>query len=192
MGSMTAAVLAVGGVLMPLLGLTAHGTMDRIAAYALPFFRREAMGHAVAYFSFTNLKGALISITIGALVFAFVGMKWLTKRENGAERYRSVWPAGLDLEDALYRPALRALSYLGGTLARAVESLGALLIYGTVDLIFLGAKDKVVPPEDEQFSAYQRQSERSSVSRSFSSDLLYAACGVLALLLLAAWNMLRR
>ena len=190
MNSMTAAVLVIGGVLMPLLGLTAHGTMDRIAAYALSFFRRDPMSHAVHYFSFANLKGALISITIGALVFAFVGMKWLTKKENGAEHYRNVWPASLDLEDAVYRPALHALSYIGGTAARAVESLGALLVYGTVDLIFLGAKDKVIPPEDEQFSAYQKQSERGRVSRSFSSDLLYAACGVLALLLLALWNML--
>ena len=72
-----------------------------------------------------------------------------------------------------------------------METCGALLIYGTVDLLFLGAKDKVVPPEDEQFSAYSKQSERSRVDRSFSADLLCAALGVLALLLLAGWNMLR-
>ena len=191
MSPATAAVLAIGGVLMPLLGLTAHQTMDKIAAYALPFFRREPMSHAVHYFSLTNLKGAAISIIIGVLVFLFVGMKWLTRRENGHEVYRNVWPKGLDLEDTVYRPALRGLSFVGGMAARLVESVGALLIYGTVDLLFLGAKDKVVPPEDEQFSAYSKQSERSRVERSFSSDLLYAACGVLALMALAAWNMLR-
>ena len=91
----------------------------------------------------------------------------------------------------MYRPALKGLSFVGGAAARLVESVGALLIYGTVDLLFLGAKDKVVPPEDEQFSAYSKQSERSRVERSFSADLLYAACGVLALMALAAWNMLR-
>ena len=191
MTPLTASVLVIGGVLMPLLGLTPHLTMDRIAAYALPFFRREPMAHAVDYFSLTNLKGAAISITIGALVFVFVGMRWLTRREDGQERYRNVWPRGLDLEDAVYRPALRALSLIGAAAARAVETLGALLVLGPVDLLFLGAKDKVVPPEDDQFSLYTKQSERSRVSRSFSSDLLYAACGVLALLGLAAWNMLR-
>ena len=191
MSPMTGAVLAIGGLLMPLLGLTAHLTMDKIAAYALPFFRREPMAHVVNYFSLTNLKGAAISITIGVLVFLFVGMKWLTRKEDGHEVYRNVWPKGLDLEDAVYRPALRGLSFVGGMAARLVESVGALLIYGTVDLLFLGAKDKVVPPEDEQFSAYSKQSERSRVERSFSSDLLYAACGVLALMALAAWNMLR-
>jgi hypothetical protein len=105
--------------------------------------------------------------------------------------YRNVWPRGLDLEDAVYRPALRTLSLVGAAAARAVETLGALLVLGPVDLLFLGAKDKVVPPEDEQFSAYSKQSERSRVERSFSADLLYAACGVLALMALAAWNMLR-
>jgi len=191
MSPATASVLAIGGLLMPLLGLTAHLTMDKIAAYALPFFRREPMSHAVNYFSLTNLKGAAISITIGVLVFLFVGMKWLTRKEDGHEVYRNVWPRGLDLEDAVYRPALRGLSFAGGAAARLVESIGALLIYGTVDLLFLGAKDKIIPPEDEEFSAYSTQSERSRVERSFSSDLLYAACGVLALMALAAWNMLR-
>ena len=191
MTPLTAMVLVIGGILMPLLGLTAHLTMDRIAAYALPFFRRPPMAHAVAYFSLTNLKGALISITIGALVFVFVGMKRLTAREDGHEVYRNVWPRGLDLEDAVYRPALRALSLLGAAAARAVETLGALLVLGPVDLLFLGAKDRVIPPEDDQFSLYTKESQRSRVSRSFSSDLLYAACGVLALLGLAAWNMLR-
>ena len=190
MTGMTASVLVIGGVLMPLLGLTAHLTMDKIAAYALPFFRRAPMTHAVHYFSLTNLKGALISITIGVLVFLFVGMKWLTSKRDGQEIYRNVWPRGLDLEDALYRPVLRGLSLIGAAFARTVETLGALLVLGPVDLLFLGAKDKVVPPEDKQFSAYTRQSERGRIARSFSSDLLYAACGVLALLALAAWNML--
>ena len=190
MSPLTSAVLAVGGLLMPLLGLTPHATMDRIAAFALPFFHRSPMHHAVHYFALSNLKGALISITIGALVFLFVGMRWLTKREAGKELYRNVWPKNLDLEDRVYRPFLRILSYAGGMIARLVETAGALLVYGTVNLIFLGAKDKVVPPEDEQFSAYQRRSERSRVDRSFSADLLCAAFGVLALLLLAGWNML--
>ena len=191
MTPLTAAVLVIGGVLMPFLGLTAHLTMDKIAAYALPFFRRPPMAHAVHYFSLTNLKGAAISITIGVLVFVFVGMKRLTAKEDGHEVYRNVWPRGLDLEDALYRPALRALSLIGATVARAVETLGALLVLGPVNLLFLGAKNRIIPPEDDQFSLYTKQSERSRVSRSFSSDLLFAACGVLALLVLAAWNMLR-
>ena len=189
MSPLTAAVLVIGGILMPLLGCTPHQTMDRIAGYALPFFRREPMAHAVHYFSLTNLKGAAISITIGALVFFFVGMKILTRRENGAERYRNVWPRGLDLEDAAYRPLLRGLSLVGAVIARTVETLGAMLVYGAVDLIFLGAERVVRPPEDENFSGYVDTPERSLVERSFSMDLLCAALGVLALVALVIINL---
>ena len=189
MSPLTAAVLVIGGVLMPLLGLTAHQTMDRIAFLALPFFRREPMAHAVHYFSFTNLKGALISITIGALVFWFVGMKTLTKRGAEGEHYRNVWPKGLDLEDAVYRPLLKGLSFAGAIVARTVETLGAMLVYGAVDLIFLGAKSVVRPPEDENFSGYVHTPERSLVERSFSLDLLCAALGVLALVALVIVNL---
>ncbi|MCR5575423.1 MAG: complex I subunit 5 family protein [Oscillospiraceae bacterium] len=126
----TASVLVVGGLLMPLLGSTAHLTMDRIAAYALPFMRMHPMEHAVHYFSLTNLKGAAISITIGTLVFLLVGMKALTVRKNGAERYRSVWPKKLDLEDLVYRPLLRLLSRVGHFFARLIELPGDRLVNG--------------------------------------------------------------
>ena len=185
----TAAVLVIGGLLLPALGLSAHASLDRIAAYALPFFRRAPLDHAVHYFAWVNLKGAVISITIGTLVFALVGMRLLTRREGGAERYLDLWPKRLDLEDALYRPLLRALAAVGAVAARAVETLGAALVLGTVDLIFLGARRQVRPPEDENFSGYVRSRSRSLVDRSFSLDLLLAALGVLALLLLVLFNL---
>ena len=206
----TAFVLLVGALLMPGLGLTAHAAMDRVAAYAAPFFGLHPMEHAVAYFSLTNLKGAAISITVGALVFWFVGMKLLTRRENGEEVYRNVWPAKLDLEELVYRPFLKLLAKIGtffarlielpgawivnggglrliltlGTaLARLVENLGALLVFAPVNLIFLGAKREVIPPEDAEFSRYETRSERGKIDRSFASDLLLTAAGVTALLL---------
>ena len=130
MGRGTAAVLVIGGILMPLLGSTAHLTMDKIASFALPFLRKHPMEHAVHYFSLTNLKGAAISISIGTLVFFLVGMKLLTVRENGAESYRSVWPKKLDLEDLVYRPFLRLCSRVGGFFARLIELPGDRIVNG--------------------------------------------------------------
>ena len=210
MGAPTGVVLAIGGSLMPILGLSAHLTMDSIAAYAVPFFDLHPMHHAVEYFSLTNLKGAAISITIGILVFFFVGMKGLTGRENGVETYRDFWPGRLDLEDLVYRPVLRAVAAVGGffarlielpgalivngsglrwllmlgtAAARLVEMLGALLVLTPVNVIFLRAKKTVVPPEDEQFANYQMKRKRSSVDRSFASDLLCAGLGITAVLI---------
>ena len=189
MGRLTSAVLVTGGIVMPLIGLTAHLTMDKIAAFSVPFFGQEPMAHAVAYFSLVNLKGALISITIGAAVFFFVGMKYLTSRKEGAEVYRNVWPAALDLEDLIYRPLLKGLALAGTFAARLVESVSALIVLGPVDLLFTGAKKTVYPTEDENFSRYKKESERGRIDRSFSSDLLCAVLGAAALLIFALINL---
>lgn len=182
MGRPTAAVLALCALAMPALGLSAPGTMDKIAAYACEFMRVHAPEHAVQYFSLTNLKGAAISISIGIVVLALAGFVLLTRYENGQESYKNVWPARLDLEDSVYRPALRGLSYIGAITARAVETFGAVIIYGAVDLIFLGAKKSVTPGRDGEFTAYDEQKPRSSIERSFSGDLLSAVIGIAIIL----------
>lgn len=178
----TSAVLAVCGVAMPALGLSAHVSMERIAAYAAGFMGMEHGGPEVSYFAWANLKGAAISITIGAAVLLLVGFGLLTKRESGQESYKNVWPAWLDLENSVYRPALRALSVLGAVIARAVETLGAAIIYGAADLIFLGAKKTVEPGRDTEFAAYGHPKKRSDVQRAFSGDLLAAVLGVVIIL----------
>ncbi|MDY4486936.1 MAG: proton-conducting transporter membrane subunit [Candidatus Limivicinus sp.] len=178
MGVPTAAVLTVAAVLMPLLGLTAHSTMDRIAALASSFFHQHIPEHAVHYFSVLNLKGALTSIGIGCVVFILADWGLLTKRSGGEERYINIWPEQLDLENRVYRPLLSGLSFIGAAAARFAESLAAMLIYGTVNLMLLGSKKTVEPHSDENFAAYVRPAKRSIVQRTFSSDLLAASFGI--------------
>ena len=79
---------------------------------------------------------------------------------------------------------LSALSFTGAAAARLVESLGAALIYGSVDLMLLGAKKTVEPPSDENFAAYTKPAKRDIVQRTFSSDLLAAAFGIVVFLVL--------
>lgn len=101
----TAAIL-FSALLLPLLGLTANTSMNKIAELGTDFFRVGALEHAVHYLSIENLKGAGISIAIGALVYFLVIRKLL--RKNGD--YVNRWPEKLDLEELLYRPLL--LSWL--------------------------------------------------------------------------------
>ena len=181
MGKGTATVLITGGLLLPLLGLTAHRTMDNLAGFCVPFFNQHRM-HEVDYFSLTNLNGAGISIGIGVLLFLFVGMLGLTRGKKENERYLQVWPKWADLEDSVYRPILKALSFAGSVFARAVETLGSVLILGPVNLIYRGAKKEWRPPEDEDFGAYSKDRRHSVVSRTFSMDLLYAAVGIVIII----------
>ena len=66
------------------------------------------MEHAVHYLSPENLKGAAISIVIGAALYFLFIRKVLMK--DG--KYINRWPEKLDLENLLYRPLL--LQWLPG------------------------------------------------------------------------------
>ena len=122
-----ASIFALGGsaVVLFIWGLVPRFTMDRAAGLAQGFMGLKETGHSVAYFSLTNLRGALISIVIGALVYALVIRKLLMKREDGAQvkAYVNVWPKWLDLENLIYRPLLlKVFPAILGVLCRILDS----------------------------------------------------------------------
>ena len=122
---LSAAALAGSAVLLPLLGFTAPLTMDRIADLGTDFFRAGALEHAVHYFAWTNLKGGLISIAIGAAVYLLIVRPWMMKDGTYLDR----WPRWLDLEELLYRPLLQ--KWLPG-------------LFGSISAVF--AENKISAP----------------------------------------------
>ena len=122
------AVLLIPAILILGMGLTPSLTMDRLADMGQGFFLAGGMEHKVHYFAMANLKGGLISIGIGCLLYLLVIRKLLmaqapqmqtgkaarsggTKKAGGAGQacYVDRWPQFLDLETMLYRPILQAL-----------------------------------------------------------------------------------
>jgi len=95
--------LGLSAIVLPVLGMTPGLTMDRLADGASGFLAAHLPAHAVHYFSFVNLKGAIISIAIGAVVYLLVIRLWLRGKDGS---YLNRWPQKLDLEDLLYRPLL--------------------------------------------------------------------------------------
>ena len=118
MNPVSAAALTVSALLLPVLGMSANWSMNGVADLSRTFFAAELPRHAVRYLSLENLKGAAISIVIGALVYLLFVRKVL-KRE---ETYVNLWPAKLDLEDLLYRPLL--LCWLPGFFGRLSAVFG--------------------------------------------------------------------
>ena len=102
MKPVSTAVVAVSAAILPALGLTAEVSMNQIADLGTDFFRSGELLHPVSYLSLENLKGAGISIAIGAAVYLLAIR--LPMRKEG--RYRSLLPAKLDLENLIYRPLL--------------------------------------------------------------------------------------
>ncbi|MEE1164767.1 MAG: sodium:proton antiporter, partial [Lachnospiraceae bacterium] len=75
---------------------------------------------AVHYFAWVNLKGSVISIAIGALLYLTVVRRWMMA--DGI--YVNRWPQWLDLEEKLYRPLLlKILPKVGAGIAGVLDIL---------------------------------------------------------------------
>ena len=124
--------LTVSALVLLVWGLMPHGLMDKAANLAQSFLNLEEAGHTVNYFSFGNLKGGLISIGIGAIVYLFfIRIVLVKKQQSGEKVYVNLWPGWLDLENMLYRPLLLTiLPFVFGVLCRILDSLvDALVVF---------------------------------------------------------------
>ncbi len=101
--------LVIAASVLPILGMTAHLTMDRIADLGQGFFHGGHHAHTVHYFAWINLKGGLISIATGLMLYVFVIRGFTMVREKGSEtkRYVDRWPSWADLENLIYRPLIQ-------------------------------------------------------------------------------------
>lgn len=149
MNKVSAAALTISASLLPLMGFFPYAVMDRLSQMGQGFMNVEETELAVSYFSLTNLKGAAISLVIGAVVYAVVVRLWMmrpvettrtantvknpedTKEStpkgqdrNPRRKYVNRWNSYLDLEDRLYRPLLlQVLPFLCGMVCRVLDSL---------------------------------------------------------------------
>lgn len=125
MNRASAFALTVSAALLPLMGLLPGIVMDGIADMGQSFLHTEVM-EKVSYFSFNNLKGALVSLIFGALIYCLIVRFLLMKKESGGgeKYYMNRMPVWLDLENLIYRPVLlKILPFAFGVLCRFLDSL---------------------------------------------------------------------
>ena len=139
----SAAALTAAALLIPVMGLLPGLTMDRLADLAQGFLGVHHQGHAVHYFTWVNLKGSILSISIGALLYFGVVRSWMMR--DGV--YVNRWPEWLDLEERLYRPLLLKLlpgvfGWICGVLDNLPEILWKILL--RLGLILTGIMDILV------------------------------------------------
>lgn len=146
----TAFALLLPAVLLPVMGLLPHLTMDHLAGLSMPFFGMPEM-EPVSYFAWENLKGGLISIGIGLLLYFVVVRLWLMK--DGA--YVNRWPRLLDLERFLYIPVLmRALPSLLGGICRIICDLPDLIVIALRRTVFHEVRSHASPIAHHRFAYY--------------------------------------
>jgi hydrogenase-4 component B len=152
----SAIALAASAALLPLLGCFT-AIMEKIADWGQAFFRGYTPDYAVPYFTWANLASSGISLTIGMAVYFLIVRGFLKRRD---------WPAWLDLENLVYRPALGSLIRCTGLIAYAAASLPDTL---TLRLESLG----------QRLSKFW---ERPALIGRFSLELLLVGAGVCATL----------
>ena len=116
----SAALLLAVACAIPMMGMLPYATMDRMADMAQGFLGVHHGGHAVHYFTWVNLKGSVISVAIGAVLYLTVARGWMMDEK----RYVNRWPEWADLEEKIYRPLLlKILPGILGFLCRVLDGL---------------------------------------------------------------------
>lgn len=104
--------LAIGlpTLLLVFLGFFPYISMNSLADLAQGFLHGEAPAHAVHYFSWVNLKGAVISLAIGSLLyFGFIRTCLMAKNEAGHKEYIQVIPTISYWENVIHQPSPKKL-----------------------------------------------------------------------------------
>ena len=119
MSKRTAVVLGTVATVISVFGLFPHATLDKIAAQTAHFMGVHPLDHSVHYFNFTNLKGGLISITIGVILYIGVVRNMLIKQDRGyINPYNKSWT----VENKIFRPVLfTVLPFVGGFFSRILD-----------------------------------------------------------------------
>lgn len=148
MNKVSAVTLTVCASILPIMGLLPDSVMGRIADIGQSFMQAKGQQHSIGWFSLVNLKGAVISLAIGAVVYLMVVRLWLMKKKNGQKFYVNRWHRYLDLENVIYRPVLLyVLPFIFGVVCRVLDCL----VDGIVVLLRKTVyKDSKLPHELEE------------------------------------------
>lgn len=181
----TAIVLTFTSALLLLFGLVPSLTIDNITGYSGGFLQAHELEHSVQYYTWTNLRSALISIIIGAIIyFGFVRNVLMKKKENGVREYISRWPSDKSLEDLVYRPfACKFLPFVGAFVARVFD-LVSYIPAGVAKLLYHGQGREVYPPENTEFGNSSADTAPPKFHDTLSYSLMLIGLGLIATLIL--------
>ena len=154
MSPLSAFAIGVSALFMPALGVVPNILPDWIADLGQGFMHLEESGHTVAYFGLLNLRGAVISICIGIVLY-IVSCKLLMSSADGYREYKDCWPKWLDVENLLYRPLLLGiLPAVARFFCRILDSLADWVILFLRKTVFMERKIPHELPEGTKFTYF--------------------------------------
>ncbi len=175
---LTRIALTLACLALPVLGLVTP-LADRIAEATTAFTGGHELAHAVHYFAWVNLKGVVISVCIGLVVYVLFIRRVLIAKDG---TYKAIWPAWLDLEKSVYVPVLHGITYVVHVAARALCDLPDALIL-VVRKLFLTPQDAPEYVETEAEAPHSLADVASRITGSLSFALLMTCIGLCLMLI---------
>ncbi|MCR5769562.1 MAG: sodium:proton antiporter [Lachnospiraceae bacterium] len=111
-GMVSYSAITAPAVLIVAFGLGAKLYISKLAVFMGNFntfsynFEQHEILNEIKIFSLENLKGSMISISIGIVFFLLIRKFLCDKNADGTIYYKNMWPPKLDLEELIYRPLL--------------------------------------------------------------------------------------
>lgn len=139
--------------LLPVLGLLPRLVTDPVGMFGESLMHVEAEREAVSYFSMESLRGGLISLAIGVVVyFCIVRTFFMKEREDGEQLYVNRLPAWADLENGVYRPVLlKVIPAVLGFVCRIADTLTDGILIVLRKTVF---RESPIPCEREEGTAF--------------------------------------
>lgn len=177
----TKIVLGIVSAAILVLGLTPNFTMDKIAASCAEFMGVEPLSEAINYFSFANLKGALISISIGAILYiAFVRTLLCSAKKGYVNPHNKEWT----IENKIFRPVLfTILPFIGGLVSRVFDVSLDIIIFIINRLFCKSVKVPATFYLGKPAKAEDGAGTETSITKSLSYSLLLFGIGLVATLI---------
>lgn len=205
-----ASKVSLGLSALPLivLGVMPHKLSDKITGSMLSIADGHAFGEEINYFSFNNIKGVLISLVIGAIVYFGFIRTVLIKKKDGRKTYICPWSDKLSMEHLLYAPIGKALIFVLSVVCRIADNITDAIVLLLRKTFFRDSKeleavnvhkhkfayalglavDRIFADDNhthaKRFSRVSETIEQttSQISRNFSFALLMAGLGVCLIL----------
>lgn len=135
---LTKIAISVSAALIVVVGTYPARARDALLAEMSEFVANDSLVEFLRILEWENIKGILISFTIGVIIYIFVVRLFLMKKKRvkGAKKptfrerifsndpiYVNRWPAVLDLEKSVYVPVISGVCFVGRLIARVLDCM---------------------------------------------------------------------
>ncbi len=153
MNRFTATALAISALIPPILGTTAVYSMNGMVNAVAPALKINTDAEYILhnYFTLECLKGGLISILIGVVLY--VGIIRTCMMSEDKTEYLDIWPKWMDLENVVYRPIiLYALPFVFAVICRFMDKLVDIILFKLRRTVFKDSKEFEELPEGNRLT----------------------------------------